>query len=163
LVRAGAKRDDVRALEARVRAAAATEALLEKNLARQKVLFERAVVPAATVDDLQGQYDHARAEREGLESQLASLKRGARSEEMKGADARAAAAEAALRVEDERLERHTLFSPIGGRILDKHVEEGEVITAGLPIVTLGDTKRPYVDVFVPQGRLGGILVGGAAT
>jgi HlyD family secretion protein len=163
LVRAGAKGDDVRALAARVRAAQASEALLEKNLARQRTLFERGVVPQASVDDLQSQYDRARAEREGLESQLASLKRGARSEEVASAESRAEAAEAALHVEDERLARHALKTPIGGRVLDVHVEEGEVVSAGAPIATLGDTRRPYVEVFVPQGELAGIVVGGAAS
>jgi HlyD family secretion protein len=163
LVRAGAKGDDVRALAARVRAAQASEALLEKNLARQRTLLERSVVPEASVDELQSQYDRARAEREGLESQLASLKRGARSEEVASAESRAEAAEAALHIEDERLARHVLKAPIGGRVLDVHVEEGEVVAAGAPIATLGDTRRPYVEVFVPQGELAGIALGAAAS
>jgi HlyD family secretion protein len=163
LVRAGAKGDDVRALAARVRGAQASEALLEKNLARQRRLFEQSAAPQASVDDLQSQYDRARAEREGLESQLASLKRGARSEEVASAVSRAEAAEAALHVDDERLARHALKAPIGGRVLDVHVEEGEVVAAGAPIATLGDTRRPYVEVFVPQGELAGIVLGGAAT
>lgn len=162
LVRAGARREDIRALEARVRAAMASETLAQKTLERQRALFARSVVSAAAVDEVQGQHDRARAERESLEAQLAALKRGARSEERERAEARASAAKAALDLEDERLARHVLRAPIAGKVLDRHVEVGEIVAAGTPVVTLGDTRRPYVDVFVPQGSLGGIDVGDRA-
>jgi HlyD family secretion protein len=37
-----------------------------------------------------------------------------------------------------------------------------VVQPGLPVATLGETKRPFVDVFVPQGDLGGVRPGTAA-
>lgn len=163
LVAAGARREDVSALDARVRAARATERTLEKNLARERALFERSVVPRAQLDEVEGQVERARAEREGLEAQLASLERGARREERTMANARAEAADAALTLEDERLERHVLRSPMAGRVLDVYVEPGEFVSAGMPVLTLGDTRRPYIDVFVPQGEMGGIDVGDRAT
>lgn len=162
LVRAGARREDVSALQARVRAAGATESSLEKQLRRQRELFERNSVPQASLDEVEGQHARARAEREALEAQLLGLVRGARPEERQGANARAEAAEAALKVEDERLERHVLKTPVGGRVLDVHVELGEVVGVGVPVATLGDTRRPHVEVFVPQGSLGGIGVGDEA-
>ena len=33
---------------------------------------------------------------------------------------------------------------------------------GTPIATVGETRRPYLDVFVPQADLGGIQVGARA-
>jgi HlyD family secretion protein len=42
------------------------------------------------------------------------------------------------------------------------VDPGEVVAAGTPVVTLADTEHPYADVFVAQGNLAGIVVGGAA-
>jgi HlyD family secretion protein len=70
--------------------------------------------------------------------------------------------EAALGVEQVRLERHELHSPDEADILDVHDELGEVIGAGSAVITLANTAHPYVDVFVPQGKLEGIVVGKAA-
>jgi HlyD family secretion protein len=44
-------------------------------------------------------------------------------------------------------------------VLDVHVEAGEVVAAGTPVVTIGDTAHPYVDVFVPQQDLAPVRVG----
>jgi HlyD family secretion protein len=68
-----------------------------------------------------------------------------------------------VKLEDERVHRHVLRAPISGTVLDVHVEPGEVVGAGSPVVTLGDTRRPYVDVFVPIGKLDGVVVGAPAT
>lgn len=159
LVGASARTEDVAALAARVRAVRATEELTAKNLARQRTLLAQNAVPQASVDELEGQLQRTRAERESAEAQLASLKRGARREERDTAAARAEAAEANVSVEDERLLRSLLRAPIDGRVLDRHVELGEVVSAGAPVVTLADTRRPYADVFVPQAELSGIDVG----
>jgi len=162
LVAAPARTEDVASLAARIRAARASEALLQKNLERQRSLFDKGAVPAASVDDLQAGLDRARSEREALDSQLAALKSGARREERKTASVRTESAEAALNLEDERLERHVLRAPSAGRLLDRHVELGEVVSAGAAIATLGDTQRPYVDIFVPEPEIAAIRLGAAA-
>jgi len=161
-VRSGARREDVRALAERVEAAKASEALIEKNLARQRTLFEKNVVAEVTVDELEGALARASAERRSLEQSLLSLKRGAKSEDVDVAEARALAAETALGVDRARLERHELKAPNDAEVLDLHVELGEVVAAGSAVATLADTAHPYVDVFVPQGKLTGIAVGNKA-
>jgi HlyD family secretion protein len=162
LTDAGARREDVAVLDARARAARATEQLLEKNLARERTLFQQNVVPEASVDQLEAELARARAERESAEAQTASLRKGARREERTGATARAEAADAHLSLTDQRIARMVLRSPLAATVLDVHVESGEVAAAGMPIMTLGDTLRPHVDVFVPQAEIGGIAVGGKA-
>ena len=159
LVGASARPEDIAALAARIRAARATQDLTAKNLAREQSLLLQNAVPQASVDQLQGNLERTRAERESLEAQLASLKRGARREERDTASVRAEAAEATVTLEDERLERTLLRAPIEGRVLDRHIELGEVVSAGAPVVTLADTHRPYADVFVPQAELSGIELG----
>ncbi len=162
LTDAGARREDVAVLAARARAARATEQLLEKNLARERTLFQQNAVPQAAVDQLEAELSRARAERESAEAQTASLQKGARREERAGAAARADAADAQLAFTDQRIARTVLRAPLAATVLDVHVEPGEVAVAGMPIMTLGDTLRPHVDVFVPQAELGGIAVGGKA-
>src|SRR5690606_2906512 len=90
------------------------------------------------------------------------LRQGARREDVSVAEARASAATTALELNDARLVRHELKSPMRGTVLDVNFEPGEVVGAGAPVVTLADTRQPYIDVFVPQGQISAVKVGQAA-
>ena len=162
VVQAGSRPEEIGATAARVRAAKATEDLLTRNLERQRGLFERGAVAQATVDDLESQLARATAERQSVANNLALLQRGARTVDVKAAQSRADAARAAAALDDVRLLHHDLKAPSSGTVLDVYVDPGEVVAAGTPIATLGDTAHPYADVFVPQGDLAGIHVGGSA-
>jgi HlyD family secretion protein len=159
LVSAHARTEDVAALEARVRAAQAEEANLARTLARQRELARQGAAPVASVDDLEAAATRARAERESLSWQLEGLRKGARVQERQGAAARASAAQASALVEAERLKKLVLTAPLAGAVLDVHVRRGEVVAAGTPVATLADPRRPYVDIFVPEGELGRFSLG----
>ena len=45
-------------------------------------------------------------------------------------------------------------------MLTVHLEASELANVGTPVVTVADTRRPYVDVFVPEGRIGEVKLGG---
>lgn len=152
-VKAGARGEEVSSLASRVAAAKASEDLLRKQAERERALLEKGVVAAAAVDDVEGRLARATAEREALEHNLKLLRQGARREDVSVANARAQAATAAVQLNDARLERHELRAPLNGTVLDVHFEPGEVVGAASPVVTVADTRRPYVDVFVPQAQI----------
>jgi HlyD family secretion protein len=52
-----------------------------------------------------------------------------------------------------------LYAEGPGEVLDVPVKRGEYVAAGTPVVTVADTTRPFVDVFVPQGQIGKFQVG----
>jgi multidrug resistance efflux pump len=162
LLKAGARGEDVRAAEAQLRGAKAAEATLADQLGRTRKLQAEGTVPPSQLDEIDGQHARAVAERQAAEERLLALKAGARSQEVRGALARSSQAHAALDAADARLSRFVLHAEIAGEVLDTHVEPGEVVQAGTPVVTLGETRRPYVDVFVPQGSLSGVQAGAAA-
>jgi HlyD family secretion protein len=43
-------------------------------------------------------------------------------------------------------------------VLDVNFEQGEVVGAASPVVTIADTHHPYVDVFVPQAEIASVSV-----
>lgn len=159
LLKAGSRAEELRSMEAQIRAARATEDLLVKSLAREKELRARNASTDAAVEDLQGRLDRAVGERQSLEQRLVGLRRGSRSEEVNAALARADAADQAVKLEDERIARHELVAPARGVVLDVHVKAGEVVAAGAPVVTVGDPLHPFADVFVPEGKLQGLVAG----
>lgn len=158
LLLAGTRKEDVRATQAQLRGAHAAEDDAARALARARTLRAENTVPQAQLDGAQAQAERARAEREALEERLAGQQKGARAAELRQAHARVLSARAALAQQDARLERLTLRAPIDGVILDTTAEPGEVLAAGTPVVVLGEPQRPYLDVFVPQQSLAGLVV-----
>jgi len=162
LLKSGARAEDIRAMEAQVRAARAGEALLTTNLERQRKLFEGKAAPPASVDQLESDLSRATAQRQGLEQNLSALRHGARPQEIEMALHRLASAEAELALEETRIKLYALRADSAGEVLQVHFELGEMAAVGTPVVTLADTNHPYADVFVPEAEIGGIHVGALA-
>jgi HlyD family secretion protein len=159
LVRAGARAEDVRALQQRLNAARAVEALAERNAERvTNLAAAQAVTPAAS-DEATAQLERTRSERRALDENLRALVRGPRAQELEAALQRSAAAQAAVTLERERLARHQLHAERAAEVLEVHLDPGEMAAAGLPVVTVADVARPYAEVFVPQGQLQGLRPG----
>jgi HlyD family secretion protein len=163
LLKAGTRSEDIRSMEAQIRAVKASEDLIAKNLGRERELAKRGVSTQSMVDDLETKLASTQAQRQSLEQQLKGMKRGARKQEIDSAQSHAEAADKSLALESERIEKYQLDAPIDGSVLDVHVEAGEVVAPGTPVITIGDTSHPYVDVFVPVGKLDGIVVGTPAS
>jgi len=47
-------------------------------------------------------------------------------------------------------------------VLRKHVEPGEIIAAGTPVVTIADLNNIWVKIYIPEPRLGRIKLGQSA-
>ena len=163
LLRAGSRPEEISAARAQIRATRAQEELFAKNLEREQQLLSRGASTQTAVDELESRLRSTRAEREALEHNLRALQKGARREEVETAEARAEAASTGVDVQKERLRRYQLLAPLSGTVLDVLIEPGEVVGAGAAVVTLADTKQPYIDVFVPQAEVAGIRVGVKAT
>ncbi len=54
------------------------------------------------------------------------------------------------------------FSPIGGVVLVKSAEVGEVIAAGTTVLTVGDIDHPWVRAYIGEGDLGRVKLGAKA-
>lgn len=163
LLIAGARGEEVRATVAQLDAARTTVAQRQRNLERQRTLTAQGAAGASVIEDLEGELARARADVRVLEERLQAQRKGARAQEIAVAEARLAAVQAVLAAEEERLARYALYALEAATVLDVHVKRGEVVGAGAPVVTLADTRQPYVDVFVPQAELGGLRVGASAT
>lgn len=162
LVQAGNRSEDIRAMQAELRAAEAVQAQLERNVSRERTLLAQGATTQAAVDELQSNWDEAKARTQAVSYRALALAKGARKEEVASVGARSQAAKEAVSLEKERLERHEIRAPSAGTIVDVHIDPGEVVGIGTPVVTLADTQHPYADVFVPQTDLGSIKVGSVA-
>jgi HlyD family secretion protein len=89
--------------------------------------------------------------------------RDAQKETLALAEAKLRAAQANLGIVQAQATRHALIAPVDGKVVGRSGEVGETIRAGVPLVTLADTRELEMTVYVPIRNLGAIRVGQAAT
>jgi HlyD family secretion protein len=104
--------------------------------------------------------DRARAGLRQAEAMQLEINRTRKSIETIGTKIRAAQAQ--VEVIESQLEDTSAISPIEGVVLEKSVENGEVIGAGTSIVTIGDLSRPWVRGYIEEPDLGRIKLGAPA-
>jgi len=163
LLLAGSRPEDISAKRSQLIAARANERLTKQILDRNRALAGTpGATPPAEVAQLEARYRAAVGERRVLQAQLRVLQHGARPEEIAAAKSRAAAAKATAALETERLRRHHLSAPLAGVVLEVMIEQGELVSPNVPVLTMADVDHPYTDVFVPEGKIGGVRVGSSA-
>jgi membrane fusion protein YbhG len=69
---------------------------------------------------------------------------------------------AALAMSQAQLGYTVLRSPQAGVVLRKHVEPGEIVAAGTPVVTIADLDNIWVKIYIPEPQLGRVKLGQAA-
>jgi len=156
--RAGSRPEEVRAMQAQLRAAEANEARLVRSVAREQTLLQEGAIAKASVDDLESTLHAATAERQSLQHRLRELENGARRQEIDRAEAQTAVADRQVKLSEERAFRYALRAIEDGVVVDLHADPGEVVAAGSPVCTVADTRHPYADVFVPQEALSELRV-----
>jgi HlyD family secretion protein len=115
----------------------------------------------AAVATARAQYDLANAEPRPEQVAIARAQVAAAEAQVDAARTQVATAEAALAVLDAQLARLVLVAPAAGTILTRAIEPGEVVMPGAALLTLGDLERLTVTVYVPEDRLGEVVLGEA--
>ncbi len=127
---------------ARAKEAKARLELIEKDFGRDRIETAQVVVRSA-------------------EARLERAKRHLRLREgrVQIALARLELLKESLRLAEIRLASTRLESPLSGAVLSKHVEAGEHVRAGAPVITLGEMDRPHVQVYVDETVIDRIKIG----
>lgn len=126
---------------------------------RQKELYEKGIVSTREYDASKSDYETAQARyREAME-QLTLLKKGPRQEKIDRARADLERAKEALAVAQTQLSYTTIFSPISGIVLSENVEQGEYVSPGTPVVTIGDLENTWLRAYINETDLGRVKVG----
>jgi HlyD family secretion protein len=137
----------------RARAAAAlarAEAVLAQRReadARQQALAARSAATATS------------AEESTRDLAVAVAERAIAAADLDLADARRTDAAAALAFERAVLEQHALRAPFDAVVVERHVEPGQVVRAGEPILTLMDPASVWALAYVDEARAGPIALG----
>lgn len=158
-LQAGTRYEEIRQAEAALDRIRSEEVRARDNFARYKNLLQREVVPRSEYDVVKTSFEGASsATREAVE-RLRELRNGPRREAIDQARARLAAVEKSLALAQTRLGYTTLASPISGTVLAKHVEPGEQVSPGTPIISVADLSSVWIKAYIPETELGRVHLG----
>jgi HlyD family secretion protein len=160
---AGARPAELRRAEAELAAAEADADRAARDLARVTPLAARGTASVQQLDAARAAAAAAAGRRDAARQALELLRQGARPERIAAARAEVANARAALAAAVGAAGDLVLTAPITGRVLERYAEPGEVLAAGAPALTLGETGRPWVRIYVNQRALPLIRIGDPAT
>lgn len=159
LLYAGTRPEQIAQARARLNAARARVEFQEEDFRRRSELWAKNAIPVSELDASRNLMQQAQADQDAASQALAELRRGPRSQEIEAGEARLDAAHTEVRASEEKIRRHVLYAEGPGEVLDVPVKRGEYVAAGTPVVTVADTTRPFLDVFVPEGKIGRFALG----
>jgi len=139
---------EAQAAEAAVRAARERLKILEEGSRREDIHMAGA------------ERDRAAAALEAARANAASL--DLREQDVRVAEAAVREATANVRRLETQVSELTVFAPLAATVLTKAVEAGEVVSAGKPLVLLGNLDQPWIKIYIPETQLGLVKLGGPA-
>ncbi len=156
---AGSRPEEISQGEAALARARAEEERWRAEAARQAALYEQDIVSAREREAAQAALEVARAHVRDAEERLTLLRKGPRHERIAQARARLERARQALGLSQTRLDDALLVAPISGIVLSEHVEPGEYVSPGTPVVTIGALADVWLRAYIDQPDLGRVKVG----
>ena len=110
------------------------------------------------VDAAETQYRVAEAAIKMAQAQLDALRAGATEEEIAAVEAQVEQAQAALDALMVYRDKLTIVAPIGGLVLERCINEGELAAPGATLLTLGDLDDVILTIYVPENKLGYVFI-----
>ena len=159
---AGPRAAEIERAEADLRAAEAEADRASKDLVRIRALTESGALAEQQLDAARTLATTTANRRDALRETLRLLRQGTRPERIAGARAEVATAQAALAAAQATRSDLVLIAPVTGVVLGRHAEAGEVVPPGTPVMTVGESAKPWVRVYVSPGDAARLTVGGPA-
>ncbi len=156
---AGSRPQEIAAAAATLRSAEAERDRVRLDHARQKELRAKEVISDRDFESIDAQLKVAEARAAEAAERLKLVQEGPRAETIRQARARLEQARAAVALATTLLDNTRVVSPLTGTVLAHHIEPGEFVSPGTPVVTVAETARMWVRAYVNQPDLGRVRHG----
>jgi HlyD family secretion protein len=155
----GPRAGEIASAAAELVAAEAAADRAAKDVERLRPLATRQTVSAQDFDAARALAASTAGHRDALRAQLQLLREGTRPERIHAAEADARGARASVASALATARDLVLVSPVTGTVTDRSAEPGEVIGAGQAALTVAQTGRQTVRVYVSEAVLPRVRVG----
>lgn len=159
---AGPRTAEIERAEAELRAAEAEADRAAKDLVRIQALTESGALSEQQLDAARTLASTSANRRDALRETLRLLRQGTRPERIAGARAEVATAQAALAAAQATRSDLVLLAPVTGVVLGRHAEIGEVVAPGTPVMSVGESAKPWVRVYVSAADAARLTIGAPA-
>ncbi|WP_163711716.1 HlyD family secretion protein [Mangrovibacterium lignilyticum] len=155
----GARSEQIDAARSVWEKAEAAADLMKKTDERIQTLYEEGVVPAQRRDEVETQMKAAVLTAKAAESQYMMAKNGARTEDKDAAAALVSQASGAVSEVESYINETEVLATITGQISTVIPNEGELITPGLPVVTITDLDDCWINFNIREDWLPNVKIG----
>jgi HlyD family secretion protein len=159
----GYRSEEIRSARDNYERAAAAEAIAETTFVRYHRLMSEGVIPTQKRDEAEANYRTAREATSAAKAQYDLVRSGNRAEDRAAAIAELRKAEGAVAEATSYVDDNALRSAVDGQVMVKVVEQGELVSPGLPVLTVVDLSDQWITVNLREDRLSGLKVGDTLT
>jgi HlyD family secretion protein len=155
----GPREQEIKEATASMVSAQATYEKTKNDLERYRALYHENAIAAQEFDAAKASYDVAFNALLAAQSKQSLVIEGNRPDVIEAQRAEIKRLQAVSDVDRATLADTVIYSPINGVILTKNYENGEYLTAGSAIATVGDLNNCWVKIYVSSEQLGLIQLG----
>jgi HlyD family secretion protein len=155
----GARKEELERARAELRSATSEAERTAADSVRLARLLSAGGISQSAFDASANAARVAGARRDAAREALELLEAGARPDRIAAARAAVATARAQLAMGEAVAGDLVLTAPVDGQVMAKHVEPGEVLGAGIPVISLSDARHAWVRVYVTAPIFASIKVG----
>ncbi len=158
-VAAGARDEEIKQAQAVLQRAQSEQVQAEKEYKRTGQLLKDNFVSQATLDKAESAYKVATAKMAEAEENLRLLQSGPRRETLALHEAQVSQAEANVLYVRSLLDKTRVVSPIGGILIERYLDVGEVVMPEKPIAAIADTSQLRINAEVDETDAGRLHLG----
>ena len=162
LALAGARNEDIQRAREQVAEAEAAARAAEAGFKRIEAVFSRKSATQKQLDDAREARERTAAALAGAQQNLAKLLHGNRAEEIRAALAFRDQAAARVAQAEKAIADCTVTSPTAGVVTTRNREDGEMVGAGTPLITLSRLDEVWLSIYIPENRLAKVKLGQSA-
>jgi HlyD family secretion protein len=155
----GARSTEITQARAQAVAAEVEAANATRDAERATSLFESGAISRQEMETAQTRASAASARAAALRAAARTVQAGARPEQIRAARGQLDAARAALDAARRAAGELSLTAPVRGKVVVRAADPGEIVPAGVPIVTIARTDSLWVRIFVNQHAFTRVRVG----
>ena len=159
----GYRPEEIAQVQAALRAAERRFADAERDRTRSRNLFDGGAISQQSLDGAETAYAVAEADRDRLREQARLFQEGPRQEQIAAQRAVVAQAVATVEQAEAFLAFAEITAPFAGTISRRLREPGEVVSPGLPVLTLINPGDRWIRIYIREDELGRVSLGQAAS
>jgi HlyD family secretion protein len=155
----GLRSSEIEAIKAKREQAKAAYNLAQMEFDRREKLLQQKVIAKEMLDRTRTEMERTAAAVAQLDAELETAQLGARSDEVKAAQAEVEAAKERLVQARWKLDQKTQIAPQEGLVFDTFYEQGEYVPGAHPVLSLLPPGNVKIRFFVPEPLVGTIKSG----